>query len=216
MNIILLGCPGAGKGTQAKLLANFYHIPAISTGDIFRNAILREDKIGKDVKKIVESGFLVPDQLVIDLIEERLNASDCNNGFILDGFPRTVTQAEALSQITKVDAVFDIDVTDEIVVERLSGRRIHPASGRVYHLLYKKPLIDNQDDMTGEPLVQRTDDSEETIRKRLHIYHEQTEPVRHYYAQLPVYQVINGNAPEETIQKEMQRYLKPTQQTQAG
>lgn len=207
MNIILLGCPGAGKGTQAKLIANFYQIPAISTGEIFRDAIHREDATGVEVKKLVEAGLLVPDQLVIDLIKARLKMPDCKKGFILDGFPRTVAQAEALGKMTSIDAVIDIEVNDKIVVERLSGRRIHPPSGRVYHLIYKKPLVDMRDDITGEDLIQRPDDREETIRKRLQVYHEQTEPLRDYYAKLPVYKVIDGNAPAETIQKEIRDYL---------
>lgn len=187
MRIILLGCPGAGKGTQAKLLAEKYHIPAISTGDIFRTAIQQQTPLGKKVKTIVDSGQLVPDEIVIDLIKERLLQSDCKQGFLLDGFPRTVGQAEALQQFTTIDYVIDIEVPEEEIVRRLSGRRIHPGSGRVYHIDSHPPKISNQDDVTGEALVQRPDDREETILKRLQVYQEQTHPLREYYQHLPNY-----------------------------
>ena len=206
-NIILLGCPGAGKGTQAAFLAQHYQIPAISTGEIFRHAIKQQDALGKQVQTLVESGILVPDELVIELVKKRLNMSDCQYGFILDGFPRTIAQADALAAITVLNAVIDIDVTEDEVVKRLSGRRVHPASGRVYHLLYKKPLIDNQDDVTGEPLIQRPDDAEETIKKRLQIYHEQTSPLREYYATQSIYKKINGNDAEAHIQKQLCNFL---------
>lgn len=214
MKIILLGCPGAGKGTQAKLLADSYGIPAISTGEIFRHAIQQQDALGKEVKTLVESGILVPDHLVIALVKKRIEEPDCHNGFILDGFPRTVAQADALGEIVQLDAVLDIDVPEEEVIKRLSGRRVHPASGRVYHLLYKKPLIDNQDDETGEPLIQRPDDAEETIKKRLAVYNEQTSPLRDYYAKQPIYKRINGIGTTDMIQTQMQRFLKVSQSQQ--
>ena len=191
MRLILLGCPGAGKGTQAKLIAEKYHIPHISTGDIFRTAIQNGTELGKKVKAIVDGGQLVPDQVVVDLVKERLKQSDCQNGFLLDGFPRTVDQAQALLQITPIDFVIDIDVPEEEIVRRLSGRRVHPASGRIYHLDSHPPKVANTDDVTGEPLVQRLDDTEETVRKRLAVYQQQTKPLQDYY-QSTHYRKIDG------------------------
>jgi len=167
MRLILLGCPGAGKGTQAKLIAEKYHIPQISTGDMMRDAIQQQTELGKKIQTIVESGQLVPDDVVIELVKQRLQQSDCKNGFLLDGFPRTVAQAQALEQQTTLDAVIDIDVAESEVIKRLSGRRVHAASGRTYHTHYQPPKIEGKDDMTGEPLIQRPDDKEETVRKRL-------------------------------------------------
>lgn len=183
MRLILLGCPGAGKGTQAKFITNNFHIPQISTGDIFRAAIQNDTELGKKVKAIVEDGQLVPDDLVIQLVKERLSQPDCENGFLLDGFPRTVAQAEALQKIATIDAVIDIDVPENEIVERLSGRLVHPASGRTYHIYNQPPHVANKDDVTGEPLIQRPDDSEETVRKRLAVYQAQTSPLREYYLQ---------------------------------
>jgi adenylate kinase len=181
MRIILLGCPGAGKGTQAKLITEKYAIPPISTGDILRNAIRQNTPLGQKVKAIVESGQLVPDDIVIQLVSERIQQPDCAKGFLLDGFPRTVAQAEALHDKTNIDYVIDIDVPTEEVVKRLSGRRVHPASGRTYHVDFQPPRIAGLDDVTGEPLIQRPDDSEETVRKRLSVYQTQTSPLRDYY-----------------------------------
>lgn len=197
MRLILLGCPGAGKGTQAKLITEKYHIPQISTGDIFRAAIQQNSGLGKKVKEIVENGQLVPDELVIQLVAERIKQADCQSGFLLDGFPRTVAQAEALHDLTTIDAVIDIDVPDEEIVKRLSGRRIHPASGRIYHVIHQPPRIPDKDDLTGEPLIQRPDDSEETVRKRLAIYQAQTSPLKDYYLHFkgepaPQYVKIDG------------------------
>jgi adenylate kinase len=185
MRLILLGCPGAGKGTQAKLITQRYHIPQISTGDILRAAIQAGTPLGKDVKDIVESGRLVPDELVIKLVQERIQQPDCRQGFLLDGFPRTVTQAEALHSFSTIDDVIDIDVPEDEIVMRLSGRRIHLASGRIYHIRYNPPKVPNTDDVTGEPLIQRPDDSEETVRKRLAVYQAQTSPLRQYYQEFP-------------------------------
>jgi adenylate kinase len=181
MRLVLLGAPGAGKGTQAKLITKKYGIPQISTGDIFRAAMQQNNELGGKVKAIVNAGNLVPDSLVIQLIQNRLQENDCKNGFLLDGFPRTLVQAEALHDFSDIDFIIDVDVPAEEIVKRLTGRRIHPASGRIYHLLYNPPQQDNLDDITGEPLVQRTDDTEETVRKRLQIYQDQTEPLREYY-----------------------------------
>lgn len=181
MRLILLGSPGAGKGTQAKFITEKYHIPQISTGDILRAAIQAGTPLGKRVKAIVEQGQLVPDDIVIQLVEERIKQPDCKNGFLLDGFPRTVAQAQALEKITSIDFVIDIDVPAEEIVKRLSGRRIHPASGRIYHIYHQPPKVQDKDDITGEPLIQRPDDSEETVRKRLAVYQTQTSPLRDYY-----------------------------------
>jgi len=183
MRLILLGCPGAGKGTQAKLIAEKYQIPSISTGDILRAAIQQGSALGKKVKEIVESGHLVPDEVVIQLVLERIQQPDCKNGFLLDGFPRTVAQAEALAKLSPINYVIDIDVPEDEVVKRLTGRRIHPASGRTYHLAFQPPHHPGLDDITGEPLVQRPDDNEETVRNRLAVYRQQTSPLQHYYQQ---------------------------------
>ena len=200
MRLILLGCPGAGKGTQAKLIAEKYHIPQISTGDILRASIQQSNELGKKVKSIVDGGQLVPDDIMIELVKNRLKQADCARGFLLDGFPRTVEQAQALLEMTPIDLVIDIDVPEEEVVRRLSGRRIHPASGRIYHIESHPPKQANKDDITGEALIQRPDDSEDTVRKRLEVYHRQTKPLRDYYqffketpgVQTPQYQKIDG------------------------
>jgi adenylate kinase len=194
MRLILLGCPGAGKGTQAKQVSEKYHIPQISTGDILRTAIQKGTDLGKKVKVIVEGGQLVPDDIMIELVRERLNQPDCKNGFLLDGFPRTVDQATALQKLTDIDFVIDIDVPAEEVVQRLSGRRIHPSSGRIYHVHSQPPRVDGKDDVTGEPLIQRPDDSEETVRKRLQVYQSQTAPLRDFYRQFAGtrYHLIDG------------------------
>ncbi len=182
MNIILLGSPGAGKGTQAKFISAHYHIPQISTGDMLRSAVSQETTVGLQAKTIMEAGQLVPDDIIISLVEARIKQADCKNGFLLDGFPRTLAQAEALRKNhIVIDFVIEIAVDDEEIVKRLSGRRIHPDSGRVYHLLYNPPRIANQDDVTGEALIQREDDYEETVRKRLQVYHRQTKPLIYYY-----------------------------------
>lgn len=207
MRLILLGCPGAGKGTQAKFITEKYPIPQISTGDILRAAIQQNTPLGKSVKEIVESGRLVPDETVIQLIKNRLKQVDCERGFLLDGFPRTVVQAQALHRDTPIDYVIDIDVPVEELIKRLSGRRVHPASGRTYHVLYQPPNIPDQDDVTGEPLIQRPDDKEDTVKKRLAVYQQESEPLREYYKKfkgfadipLPKYIRINGNASVEKI-----------------
>lgn len=181
MRLILLGPPGAGKGTQAKLLMEKYHIPQISTGDILRAAIQQASELGKKVKTIVENGQLVPDEMVIQLVKERLSQPDCQRGFLLDGFPRTVAQANALHEFTDIDSVIEIDVPEQEIIRRLSGRRIHPASGRTYHIDSQPPREKDKDDVTGEPLIQRSDDQEDTIKKRLDVYQTQTSPLRDHY-----------------------------------
>lgn len=185
MRIILLGAPGAGKGTQAKFIMGSYAIPQISTGDMLRAAVKAESPLGLQVKDIMAAGALVPDELIIGLVKERIAQDDCKNGFLFDGFPRTIPQAEALFAAgVEIDHVLEISVDDEEIVQRLSGRRVHPDSGRIYHIAHNPPKQPGIDDVTGEPLIQREDDKEQTIRKRLAVYHEQTEPLVSYYQQL--------------------------------
>lgn len=182
MRIILLGPPGAGKGTQAKFISEHFDIPQISTGDMLRAAVKAQNQLGQQVKKIMDSGALVPDDIMITLVKERIEHEDCENGFLLDGYPRTIAQAESLRQSgIKIDCVIEINVDDETIIERMTGRLVHPGSGRVYHKIYNPPKIPNKDDVTGEPLIQRDDDKEETVRKRLAIYHQQTKPLLDYY-----------------------------------
>lgn len=182
MRLVLLGCPGVGKGTQAKFIKERYKIVQISTGDMLRAAINAGTPLGLQVKQIMDEGRLVSDDIMIALVKARVAESDCANGFLLDGFPRTIPQAEALHENhVHLDYVVEIRVPDADLIQRLSGRRVHPASGRVYHTEYNPPKVPGIDDVTGEPLVQRPDDHEETIRKRLTVYHQQTEPLVNYY-----------------------------------
>lgn len=182
MRIILLGPPGAGKGTQARFLAKQLGVPQISTGDMLRQAAQNQDSLGLKVKSIMESGALVPDDLIIDLVKERIKQNDCKAGFLLDGFPRTYNQAIALrEQHIPIDYVIELSVKDGEIIERMSGRLTHQSSGRVYHQKNNPPKIAGKDDITGEPLIQREDDREETVRKRLAVYHEQTKPLVEYY-----------------------------------
>ncbi|MDX1589106.1 MAG: adenylate kinase [Oleiphilaceae bacterium] len=182
MRIILLGAPGAGKGTQAQFITEKFAIPQISTGDMLRAAVKAESELGLKVKEVMSSGALVSDDIIIALIRERIQQPDCRNGFLLDGFPRTIPQAQALKdENIDIDYVVEIDVDDEEIIERLSGRRIHEPSGRVYHLKYSPPKVDMKDDETGEPLIQRSDDKEETVRHRLDVYQQQTAPLVSYY-----------------------------------
>lgn len=185
MRVILLGAPGAGKGTQAQFICEKYDIPQISTGDMLRAAVKAGTELGLKVKEIMETGGLVSDEIIIGLVKERIQQDDCANGFLLDGFPRTIPQAEAMLEAgVDIDAVVEIHVDDEEIVQRLSGRRVHPGSGRVYHVVYNPPKAEGKDDETGEDLVQRDDDQESTVRKRLAIYHEQTEPLVSFYKEL--------------------------------
>ncbi len=212
MRVILLGCPGAGKGTQAKFIAEHYHIPQISTGDMLRSAVKAATPLGKKAKKIMDAGGLVSDDLIIALVKERIAQADCQAGFLFDGFPRTITQAEAIrEQGIKIDHVIEIDVPDDEVVKRLSGRRLHIPSGRTYHLTYNPPRQADLDDITHEPLVQRADDCEETVRHRLQVYHEQTKPLVQYYAKFaqqqnalaPQFTRIDGTASVADIRKQI-------------
>ena len=209
MRIILLGAPGAGKGTQAQILKDKFNIPQISTGDMLRAAIKANTKLGLEAKQFMDSGALVPDQLIIELVKERIQNEDCKQGFLLDGFPRTIPQAEAMKQASiSIDIVIEIDVPDNVIVERLSGRRTHLASGRIYHIQNNPPKIQDKDDITGEPLVQRDDDKKETILKRLDVYHSQTKPLVDYYSKWASsenkglrYIKINGLGDVKDIQK---------------
>lgn len=183
MRIILLGGPGAGKGTQATFLKNKFNIPQISTGDMLRAAVKAGTPLGIEAKKVMDAGGLVSDEIILGLVEERIKEADCENGFLFDGFPRTIPQADSLKERgVPVDAVVEIDVDDSEIVKRMSGRRAHLASGRTYHIIYNPPKLEGKDDETGEDLVQRDDDKEETVLKRLAVYHEQTEPLIEYYS----------------------------------
>ncbi|MFC5462418.1 adenylate kinase [Massilia niabensis] len=208
MRLILLGAPGAGKGTQANFIKEKYNIPQISTGDMLRAAIKAGTELGLAAKKVMDAGGLVSDDIMIGLVKNRLQEADCANGYLFDGFPRTVAQADAMKDNgINVDYVLEIDVPDDMIVERMSGRRTHPSSGRVYHTKFNPPKVADIDDITGEPLVQRDDDKEETVMKRLSVYHNQTEVLLGYYnnwAQsglpgAPKYRKITGVGPVEQV-----------------
>ena len=183
MRVILLGGPGAGKGTQANYIRERYGIPQISTGDMLRAAVKAGTPLGLEAKKIMDAGGLVSDDIILGLVKDRIEEEDCRNGFLFDGFPRTIPQAHALrEQGVAIDCVVEIDVDDEEIVGRMSGRRVHSSSGRTYHVRFNPPREEGKDDLTGEPLVQRDDDREDTVRKRLQVYHEQTEPLVAFYS----------------------------------
>jgi len=183
MRIILLGGPGAGKGTQAGFIKEKFAIPQISTGDMLRAHVKAGTDLGKAAKKIMDEGGLVSDDIIMGMVEDRIKQDDCKNGFLFDGFPRTLAQADALKEAgIFVDAVVEIDVPDEEIIKRMSGRRVHLASGRTYHVVFNPPQEEGKDDVTGEPLIQRDDDREETVRARLKVYHDQTEPLIAYYS----------------------------------
>lgn len=198
MRVILLGPPGAGKGTQAKFISEKYGIPQISTGDMLRAAVKAQTEMGLKVKAVMDSGALVSDEIIIGLVKERIAEKDCANGFLFDGFPRTIPQAEALREAgVPIDVVLEIAVDDEEIVTRMSGRRVHESSGRVYHVVFNPPAKEGLDDDTGEPLVQREDDHEDTVRKRLQVYHDQTKPLVNFYQGLasdngPTYRKVEG------------------------
>ena len=208
MRLILLGPPGAGKGTQASFICERYSIPQISTGDMLRGAIRAGTPLGLEAKKVMDSGKLVSDEIIIALVKDRLEQADCANGYLLDGFPRTIPQAEAMKAVgVAIDFVLEIDVPDGDIVMRMSGRRVHMASGRTYHLKFNPPKVDGKDDATGEALIQRDDDQEATVLKRLEIYHAQTQPLIEYYskwaatgdAQAPKCRKISGQGKVEEI-----------------
>ncbi len=183
MRLILLGPPGAGKGTQAKIICEKYGIPQISTGNILRAAVAAGTPLGMDAEKVMEAGELVSDDLILQLVKDRIVENDCASGYLFDGFPRTISQAEGMKNLgIGVDFVVELQVQDEEIIERISGRRIHPASGRIYHVKFNPPKTENQDDETGEALIQRDDDAEQTVRKRLDVYHQKTSPLIGYYS----------------------------------
>jgi adenylate kinase len=208
MRLILLGAPGAGKGTQAAFICQKYGIPQISTGDMLRAAVKAGTPLGLAAKKVMDAGSLVSDDIIIGLVKERIAQPDCAKGFLFDGFPRTIPQAEAMKEAgVKLDLVLEIDVPDEAIIERMSGRRVHVASGRTYHVKYNPPKVAGKDDVTGEELIQRQDDEEATVRKRLQVYQDQTRPLVDYYSrwaasgdpQAPRYARISGLGTVEEI-----------------
>jgi len=183
MRLILLGAPGAGKGTQANFIKEKFGIPQISTGDMLRAAVKAGTPLGLAAKKVMDAGGLVSDDIIIGLVKERIKEADCANGFLFDGFPRTIPQADAMKDAgVNIDYVVEIDVDDAEIIKRMSGRRVHPASGRTYHVVFNPPKVEGKDDSTGEDLIQRDDDKEETVRKRLEVYHSQTKPLVDYYS----------------------------------
>ena len=210
MRLILLGAPGAGKGTQANFIKEKYNIPQISTGDMLRAAIKAGTELGMAAKKVMDTGGLVSDDIMIGLVKDRLKECDCDNGYLFDGFPRTIAQADAMKEAgIHVDYVLEIDVPDESIVDRMDGRRSHPGSGRVYHIRNNPPKVEGIDDVTGEPLIQRDDDKAETVQKRLAVYHNQTEVLLGYYNKwaqsglpgAPKYRRISGVGPVEAIRE---------------
>jgi adenylate kinase len=212
MRIILLGMPGAGKGTQSRFLTDKYGIPQVSTGDMLRTAIKQGSPLGVEAKKYMDRGALVPDEIVIELVKHRIKEPECASGYIFDGFPRTIPQAEALRAAgIGVDFVVDIHVNDEEILKRMGGRRVHLASGRTYHLQFNPPRVSGKDDLTGEDLVQRPDDKEETVRKRIGVYHIETRPLIDYYSKwaasgdksAPRYLRIDGSGTVEQIRDRM-------------
>lgn len=214
MRIILLGAPGAGKGTQAQFITERFGIPQISTGDMLRAAVREGTELGKQVESVMKSGGLVPDETIIALVKERIKQPDCANGFLFDGFPRTIPQAQALLDAgIAINVVLEIDVADEEIIKRLSGRRVHTDSGRIYHVEFNPPREPGKDDVTGDTLVQRDDDKEETVRKRLQVYHQQTRPLVNFYQKLESagngvrVLRIDGAKPVETIREEIGKAL---------
>lgn len=216
MRIILLGAPGAGKGTQATFITEHFDIPQISTGDMLRAAVKAGTPLGLEAKSYMDSGGLVPDDVIIGLVNERIKEEDCKNGFLFDGFPRTIPQAEAMKKTgVMVDYVVEIDVPDSAIIERMSGRRSHQDSGRTYHIKFNPPQIEGKDDITGEDLVQRVDDKEETVKKRLEVYHKQTKPLISFYAtwaasgrtEAPRYLKVDGIGEMTRIRNEILKTL---------
>ena len=210
MRIVLLGAPGAGKGTQAQYICEKYGIPQISTGDMLRAAVKAQSELGKQVEKVMASGGLVTDEIIIALVKTRIEEEDCKDGFLFDGFPRTIPQASALLESNiLIDVVLEIDVQDDEIVKRLSGRRVHLDSGRVYHIIYNPPEKEGLDDVSGDKLIQREDDQEETVRSRLKLYHEQTKPLVDFYTKLSNIDVnvrvikVNGLAKVDSIKEEI-------------
>ncbi len=213
MKIVMLGAPGAGKGTQARMISEKYGIPQISTGDIFRANIRNQTELGKKAKSYMDQGLLVPDELTLDLVVDRLAQDDCSNGYILDGFPRTIPQAEALtfalkSQKTKIDYAIDVEVPDDNIVQRMSGRRACPGCGATYHIRYNPPVSDNICDECGTELIQREDDKAETVQKRLDVYHKKTQPLIEYYREQGCMYSVDGTRPMEDVFEDICKILK--------
>jgi adenylate kinase len=217
MRFILLGPPGAGKGTQASFICKKYAVPQISTGDMLRAAIKSGTELGMKAKKLMDAGQLVSDEVILDLVKRRIAAPDCNGGFLFDGFPRTLAQAEAMKNAgVHIDYVIEIAVPDEEIIQRMSGRRVHPASGRTYHVKFNPPKIADEDDLSGEPLILRQDDQPDTVKERLHVYHAQTQPLIEYYskwqaagdAQAPKHCKVSGTGTVEQIRDRIFAALK--------
>ena len=208
MRVILLGAPGAGKGTQAQFICEKFAIPQISTGDMLRAAVKAGSELGLKVKEIMETGGLVSDEIIIGLVKERIQQDDCVNGFLFDGFPRTIPQAEAMLEAgVDIDHVVEIDVADEEIVKRLSGRRVHPGSGRVYHVIYNPPKVEGKDDVTGEDLIQREDDKPESVLNRLEIFSSTTKPVLEFYRSMGICKDFHGTESKK-IWPHVEAYLK--------
>ena len=212
MKILLLGPPGGGKGTQAKFLIEKLHIPQISTGDMLREHVTKQTSLGIKAKEYMSSGALVPDEVILGMMQERLLNEDCKNGYILDGFPRTIPQALGLDKLLEklkqaLDAVIVIDVSDDNIVDRMSGRRVHMASGRVYHIIYNPPKVEDKDDETQEDLIIREDDKEETVRKRLEIYHNETSPLINHYKEQNIVSRINGELNISDVSQEIEKII---------
>ena len=212
MRIMLIGPPGGGKGTQAKFIEESLSIPQISTGDMLRENVKNGTPLGKEAKEFMNNGELVPDNVILNMMKKRLLEDDCANGYILDGFPRTIPQAEGLTSLLsdidqELDLVVLLDLKDDIIVQRMGGRRVHPDSGRVYHIEYNPPKVDNKDDITGEDLIIRPDDQEDTVRKRLDVYHEQTAPLISYYDEKSILNKINAEGNIETIKTRVKEVI---------
>ncbi len=209
MKIILLGPPGAGKGTQAETLCEAFSIPHISTGNMLREAVDEETELGLEAKALMDAGILVSDEVIVGLVEDRISKGDCKNGFLFDGFPRTIPQAQALvDRDIPIDAVIEIHVPDQDIIERMSGRRMHPGSGRNYHVIYNPPKVDGKDDLTGEDLVQREDDEPETVKDRLKVYEDQTAPLIDFYSEMSKqeklkYIKVSGTSTPEEVSSEI-------------
>lgn len=216
MNVLLLGAPGAGKGTQAQFITQTFNIPQISTGDMLRAAVAANTPLGIEAKKIMDAGGLVRDDIIIGLVKERIKQADCAEGFLFDGFPRTLAQAEAMLEAgVDLDYVVEIDVPDEQIVQRMTGRRVHVASGRTYHIIHNPPKVEGKDDVTGDALIQREDDKEETVKKRLEIYHDQTQVLVSFYNKLaqegthkaPCYVKVDGTGSVAAVKEETLKSL---------
>jgi adenylate kinase len=225
MRIILLGAPGAGKGTQARFIQDAYRLPIIATGDMLRQAVANKTELGLAAKAIMDAGKLIPDDIIIPMVLERVSQPDCEHGFIFDGFPRTLPQAQALREHgLNIDMVINFEIDDKVIINRLSGRRVHPGSGRIYHLEHNPPRNGEQDDLTGEPLIQREDDQEQVVRHRLSVYHDQTEPLVDYYKQWsqaaesssPQFIPLNAAADLESIQTQLRQCLDAWHSPQRG